>query len=73
MTGFLLRRLGQSVLLLVLVSMIGFALLHLTPGGPMSQFANTPGMTEEDLRRHAAVQAVVCDEEAIVQPPGALA
>lgn len=53
MTRFLLRRLGQSLLLLVLVSMIGFALLHLTPGGPMSQFANTPGMTEEDLRRLA--------------------
>jgi peptide/nickel transport system permease protein len=32
---------------------IGFALLHLTPGGPLSQFANTPGMTDEDLNRLA--------------------
>ncbi len=53
MRTFLLRRLLQSILLLWLVSMIGFALLHLTPGGPLSQFANTPGMTDEDLQRLA--------------------
>ncbi|MGE0716621.1 MAG: ABC transporter permease [Alphaproteobacteria bacterium] len=53
MSGFLLRRFGQSAVLLVIVSMIGFGLLHLTPGGPLSQFANTPGMSEEDLQRLA--------------------
>src|SRR6266568_8043126 len=43
------QRLGQSAILLVLVSMIGFGLLYLTPGGPMSQFALTPGMSAEML------------------------
>jgi len=65
MTRFLLRRLGQSLLLLVLVSMLGFAMLHLTPGGPLSQFANTPGMSEEDLRRLATQMGL--DRPMIVQ------
>ena len=43
------QRLGQSAILLVLVSMIGFGLLHLIPGGPLSQFANTPGMSTATL------------------------
>ena len=33
--------------------MIGFALLHLAPGGPLSQFAITPGMSAEALARIA--------------------
>ena len=49
MAGFILRRLGQSLLLLLLVSMIGFALLHLAPGGPLAQFALTPGMSQESM------------------------
>ncbi len=53
MARYVLHRLGQSVVLLWLVSLIGFFLLHLTPGGPLSQFANTPGMSDEDLRRLA--------------------
>ncbi|MEJ1976417.1 MAG: ABC transporter permease [Acetobacteraceae bacterium] len=53
MIGFVLRRLGQSLLLLLLVSMIGFALLHLAPGGPLSQFTLTPGMSQEALQRIA--------------------
>jgi peptide/nickel transport system permease protein len=51
MTRYLLRRFGQSLVLLVLVSMIGFGLLHLTPGGPLSQFALTPGMSAATLAR----------------------
>ena len=51
MIRYLLRRLGQSLVLLVLVSMIGFGLLHLTPGGPLSQFALTPGMSAATLAR----------------------
>ena len=43
MGRFLLRRAGQSLLLLLLVSMIGFAVLHLAPGGPLAQFAMAPG------------------------------
>ncbi|MFA6965419.1 MAG: diguanylate cyclase, partial [Bosea sp. (in: a-proteobacteria)] len=39
MSSFLVQRLMQALLLLLIVSMIGFAILHLAPGGPMSQFA----------------------------------
>lgn len=53
MTGFVLHRVGQSLLLLLLVSMIGFALLHLAPGGPLAQFALTPGMSQEAMQRIA--------------------
>ena len=49
MLRYVVRRLGQSAVLLVLVSMIGFGLLHLTPGGPLSQFALTPGMSAATL------------------------
>jgi peptide/nickel transport system permease protein len=52
-SGFLARRLGQSLVLLVIVSMVGFAILHLAPGGPMSQFASGSDMTQEDLDRIA--------------------
>ncbi len=55
MIGFLIRRLGQSLLLLFIVSMIGFAILHLAPGGPLSQFAAGGDMTQADLDRIAKV------------------
>src|SRR5574340_1591798 len=53
MSGFLVRRLGQSILLLWLVSVIGFAVLHMAPGGPLAQFTLTPGMTAAELHRIA--------------------
>ncbi len=53
MSLYLLRRLGQSLVLLLLVSVIGFALIHLAPGGPLAQFTLTPGMSSADLARIA--------------------
>jgi len=53
MLSYVARRIAQSIVLLILVSIIGFALLHLTPGGPLSQFANTPGMSAAALKRIA--------------------
>lgn len=53
MARYLLGRLGQSLVLLLLVSVIGFLVLNLAPGGPMSQFALTPGMSKEALDRIA--------------------
>jgi peptide/nickel transport system permease protein len=47
---YALRRLGQSVILLILVSMIGFAVLHLAPGGPLAQFAMSPGMSAAQMK-----------------------
>jgi peptide/nickel transport system permease protein len=34
-TGYVIRRLGQTVIVLLLVSMLTFSLLHLLPGGPV--------------------------------------
>jgi peptide/nickel transport system permease protein len=51
--GFLVRRLAQSVVLLWLVSVIGFAVVHLAPGGPLAQFTLSPGMTAAELHRIA--------------------
>lgn len=51
MARYIINRLGQSLVLLVIVSMIGFGVLHLTPGGPLSQYALTPSMTQETLDR----------------------
>ncbi|MEE2862100.1 MAG: ABC transporter permease [Pseudomonadota bacterium] len=51
MAVFLLNRLWQSLILLIIVSMIGFAILNMIPGGPLSQFALDPGMTAADLDR----------------------
>lgn len=53
MARFLLYRLLQNLVLLVLVSMVGYGVLHLAPGGPLSQFALTPGMTQAELARLA--------------------
>lgn len=53
MLHFLLNRIGQALLLLVMVSMIAFGVLHLAPGGPLAEFAQTPGMTDADLQRIA--------------------
>ncbi len=53
MLHYLVSRLIQSVILLLLVSIIGFAVLNLAPGGPLSQYALSPGMTQEALDRIA--------------------
>jgi len=51
MRGFLLKRLLQSLVLLLIVSVIGFAVLNLFPGGPLAQYSLDSSMTQEDLAR----------------------
>jgi peptide/nickel transport system permease protein len=51
MSAFLLQRLMQALVLLLIVSMIGFSILHLAPGGPLSQFAAGGEMSQADLDR----------------------
>ncbi|MCA9880768.1 MAG: ABC transporter permease [Thermomicrobiales bacterium] len=51
MSAFLLRRIGQSAVLLLLVTAIAFGLMRLAPGGPESVYALSPGMRAEDLAR----------------------
>ena len=53
MLRFILHRLGHSLLLLFLVSILGFTILHLAPGGPLSQFALSPGMSQAELAKIA--------------------
>lgn len=53
MLRYLLLRFWQSIVLLFLVSLIGFMVLNLAPGGPLSQYALTPGMSKEALDRIA--------------------
>jgi peptide/nickel transport system permease protein len=50
---YLLARSLQNLVLLVLVSIIGFGVLHLAPGGPLAQFALVPGMSQADIARIA--------------------
>jgi peptide/nickel transport system permease protein len=51
MRGFLLNRLSQSLVLLVIVSIIGFTILNLIPGGPLAQYGLDASMTQEDIDR----------------------
>lgn len=53
MLRYLAGRLGQSLILLLLVSLIGYCVLLLAPGGPMSQFSLTPGISKAELDRIA--------------------
>ncbi|MBN9678820.1 ABC transporter permease [Salipiger bermudensis] len=54
MLRFLLNRVLQGAVLILIVSMIGFFVINLAPGGPLSQYAMTPGMSQADLDRIAA-------------------
>ena len=50
MTKFILRRTLQALPLIFLISVIVFALLQLTPGGPLARFENDPTISEADLQ-----------------------
>ncbi|WP_372070934.1 ABC transporter permease [Tistrella mobilis] len=51
MTIYLARRCGQAAVLMLLVSVIGFGILHLAPGGPLSQYVLSSNMAQEDIDR----------------------
>ena len=51
MGRFLVNRLAQSAVLLVGVSVIGFALMHLAPGGPLAMYTLNPTVTAQDIER----------------------
>jgi peptide/nickel transport system permease protein len=48
--AFIIQRLAHAVVILLLVSMIGFSILHLAPGGPMALVAGGD-MTAGDIKR----------------------
>src|SRR2546422_202696 len=51
MRAYLARRVVQALVVLVLVSLGGFAMLHLAPGGPVAIYAMSPTMSAEDMER----------------------
>lgn len=53
MIGYVLRRLLESVPLLLVVSMLVFALLQASPGSPLAQLERDPSITQADLQRLA--------------------
>lgn len=51
MLRLILRRLAQAVPLLLIVSAVLFALLHLVPGGPLVAYLENPNVRPEDIER----------------------
>lgn len=49
MSSFLLRRVGQSVVILFGISIVIFLFMHAVPGGPIAMFRDKPGMTTQEL------------------------
>jgi peptide/nickel transport system permease protein len=55
MLSFAIRRVAQVVPLLLVVSLLVFALIHAAPGGPLALYLDNPNVRPEDierLRRH---------------------
>ncbi len=50
MGNYLARRSLQAIPLLIVISMVVFALLQATPGGPLARFENDPTINEADLK-----------------------
>ncbi len=51
MFQFILKRLMQAIPLLIGVSIIGFAMMHLAPGGPLAVYTLNPTITAQDIAR----------------------
>jgi len=51
MSRYLITRLLQAALLLLGVSIVGFTLMHLAPGGPLALYTLNPTVTAMDIER----------------------
>ncbi len=51
MFRFVVRRVVQAVPLLVLISVLVFALIHAAPGGPLEMYLANPNVRPEDIER----------------------
>lgn len=51
MIQFIVKRLLQAIPLLIGVSIIGFAMMHLAPGGPLAVYTLNPTITAQDIER----------------------
>lgn len=51
MFQFIIKRLLQAIPLLIGVSIIGFGMMHLAPGGPLAVYTLNPTITAQDIER----------------------
>ncbi len=51
MLPYIIKRLLQAIPLLIGVSIIGFAMMHLAPGGPLAVYTLNPTITAQDIER----------------------
>jgi len=51
MRKFLIRRIVQSIPLLLVISVIIFALIHAAPGGPLTMYLDNPNVRPQDIER----------------------
>ena len=51
MRGMIVRRVLQSIPLLVLISVLVFALLQAVPGGPLAAYLENPNVRPQDIER----------------------
>ena len=49
MLGFLVRRVVQAIPLLILVTIVSFVVMQLTPGGPLSAYTHNPHITAAQI------------------------
>jgi peptide/nickel transport system permease protein len=48
---FVVRRVAQTIPLLLVVSVLVFALIHAAPGGPIEMYLENPNVRPEDIAR----------------------
>ena len=51
MLAFVIRRISQVVPLLLVVSLLVFALIHAAPGGPLALYLDNPNVRPQDIER----------------------
>jgi len=51
MLTFVIRRVAQIIPLLIVVSLLVFALIHAAPGGPLSLYLDNPNVRPQDIER----------------------
>ena len=55
MATYIMKRLIHAIPLLIGVSLIGFTMMHLAPGGPLAVYTLNPTITAQDIERIKAV------------------
>ncbi len=65
MGQYIVRRLLQAIPMLLIVSIVLFALVNLAPGGPLAQYTRSRRMTEE--RRESLMRQFGLDKPLPVQ------